>query len=258
MMSAAMTANTPLTGILSALKSVFQKHSHAQTDRHSGLSAAFGLWASHDSNQTGNLLTDMEDAVFTDLLKGMKLKGKQVAYVGCGNGRQWPRLQKAKPASITGFDLSAVKLRRLEQKFPKAQTYQLTDSFFSDVADNRYDLIILDLSIPQFSDVKCMLGDMCRILKPGGDILITDFYPGPAIAGSLSNIADILIDNGFNPILQSERRIDETVKHYYEAKNAMSVYDEFKGAVIAHGIHLNEAVFANANSYKATFIDEPR
>jgi hypothetical protein len=39
-------------------------------------------------------------------------------------------------------------------------------------------------------------------------------------------------------VRKQEKIVDESVKHYYAAKNALPVYEKFKGSRIIYGIHL--------------------
>jgi len=50
-------------------------------------------------------------------------------------------------------------------------------------------------------------------------------------------IKAILSKNNFRVINEIEKRVDETVRHYYQVQNAMHVYEKFKGFPIIYGIH---------------------
>jgi ubiquinone/menaquinone biosynthesis C-methylase UbiE len=266
MSTATVTAN-PLNSLLTVLKKAFKGgYMPARPDD------AFDLWVDFEDNQPGNLVLDLDSALFNELLKEIELKGRQVADIGCGTGRHWPKLLKAKPAAVTGFDVSAGRLKRLEQKFPKAQTNQVIDNLFADIASETYDVIVSNLTIAHIQYMEEALTNWCRILKPESDIIITDFHPDTLATGGrhtfrynahgiavqsfvhdINDIAAILLKNGFTIVNKLELKIDKTVKRYYEAKDALSEYEKFKDSPVVYGIHLKRG-----GGYNITLTDDPK
>src|ERR1700761_9096408 len=130
---------SPFNTVINALKRIIHRHPQA---KEKGSVEAYDLWAESYDTQPGNLMLDMDEAVFAELVSEIDLTGKQIADIGCGTGRHWPLMYKRNPEGITGFDVSAGMLKRLEQKFPLAQTNQITDNLFSDVRNASYDVIV--------------------------------------------------------------------------------------------------------------------
>jgi ubiquinone/menaquinone biosynthesis C-methylase UbiE len=244
----------PLNTVINSLKRIIHPHSEA---KEKGSVEAYDLWSESYDAQPGNLMLDMDEALFAELANEIDLKGKQVADIGCGTGRHWPRIFKGKPKTVTGFDVSAGMLRRLEQKFPQAQTNQITDNLFSDIADASYDVIVSTLTVAHIEHIEEALQAWCRILKNEGDIIITDFHPNALAFGGkrtfshnnnaiaiqnfvhyVYDIEGVLLQHGFHIVNKLEKKVDESVKHYYEAKNALPVYEKFKDSRIIYGIHL--------------------
>ncbi|WP_214073076.1 class I SAM-dependent methyltransferase [Mucilaginibacter sp. dw_454] len=247
---------------VSSLVSAFKKLMHlgGSPVQEKPSAEAYDIWAESYDVQPGNLMIDMDEEVFGELLAELNLKGKQVADIGCGTGRHWPKLFKSEPATLTGFDVSAGMLRRLEEKFPQAKTYQITDNFFKDIADASYDAIVSTLTVAHIENLEEALDAWCRMLKPDSDIIITDFHPNALAFGgkrtfkhnsdsiSIQNFVHYVYDiermlakHGFRTVNKLEKIIDESVKHYYEAKNALPVYEKFKDARIIYGIHLTRS-----------------
>jgi ubiquinone/menaquinone biosynthesis C-methylase UbiE len=237
---------------------VKQRFFHSPT-KEKGSVEAYDIWSVNYDDQPGNLMLDLDDTLFSDLLRGLNLAKKKVADIGCGTGRHWDKLLKHKPKSLTGFDVSAGMLKRLEQKFPEAQTYQITDNLFADVHDQSYDVIISTLTIAHIKNIEEALQAWCRILKPGGDIIITDFHPSTLAYGGkrtfkhhnkqivvqnyvhqLSDIKEIMLNNNCTLIAHEEVKIDEKVKHYYANQNALHVYESYKGFPIIYGLHFKK------------------
>src|SRR5471030_2852942 len=81
---------------------------------------AYDLWAENYDNQPGNLMLDLDEIVFGRLLANVDIKNKRVADIGCGTGRHWGKILKQQPQQLSGFDVSAGMLRKLQMKFPQA------------------------------------------------------------------------------------------------------------------------------------------
>ena len=221
---------------------------------------AYNLWSTSYDHQPGNLMLDLDEEIFSDLLSPIHLKNKVVADIGCGTGRHWPKILSQSPAQLTGCDVSEGMLRELNQKFPQARTIQITDNFLSCFADKSCDLIISTLTIAHIENIREVLEAWSRVLKNNSDLIITDFHPSALSSGgkrtfqhkhsqiairnfvhSIDTIKDILFEQGFKVIREEERLVDESVKHYYEKQNALHVFEKFKGMPIIYGIHLRRS-----------------
>lgn len=221
---------------------------------------AYDLWSANYDAQPGNLMLDLDELLFTKLLSHIDIKDKNVADIGCGTGRHWPALLKEKPAGLTGFDVSPGMLEKLRAKFPGAVAHTITDNDFLDVRDTSFDVIISTLTVAHIDDIDEALEAWCRLLKYDGDIILTDFHPDILAFGGkrtfshqntqiavknfvhpISLIEKIMLRNGFAVAHEEEKKIDESVKHYYTAQNALHVYEKFKGFPVIYGIHFRRA-----------------
>ncbi|QEC80052.1 class I SAM-dependent methyltransferase [Mucilaginibacter ginsenosidivorax] len=218
---------------------------------------AYDLWASDYDMQPGNLMLHLDGILFKGLLEGLELNGKLVADIGCGTGRQWPAIFNKKPAALTGFDVSAGMLKKLKDKYPDAYIRKITNNLFSDVADASFDIIVSTLTVAHIEDIDEAMHAWSRLLKAGGEIIITDFHPHTLASGGkrtfkhgnrlmavrnyihpIFTIKEALISNGFKLITQQEIKIDETMKLFYADANALHVYEKYLGFPVIYGIHL--------------------
>ena len=218
---------------------------------------AYDIWAENYDQQPGNLMLDLDEVLFPKLINNSIITGKQVADIGCGTGRHWNKLFALNPARLTGFDTSGGMLSRLQQKFPEADTYQITEDLFTGIPDGSFDTIVSTLTVAHIPNIQTALQAWIRILKTGGDIAITDFHPHTLANGGkrtfkhgrdfiavenfvhpVSLIKNLLLDNGFTLVAEEEIKIDESMKHYYADKNALHVYEKYKGFPIIYGLHL--------------------
>lgn len=220
---------------------------------------AYDTWAATYDSQPGNLMLDLDASIFSELLGGISLGGKTVADIGCGTGRHWKMIYDLHPARLTGFDISAGMLAQLSLKYPNAVVHQIADNRFTQIADAAFDCLVSTLTIAHISVIEEAIAAWCRMLKRGGDIIITDFHPALLQRGGKRSFSHegktVNVRNYAHPIAEVERifdrygcrvekriekYIDENVRHYYEAKQAPDVYERFKGAPVIYGLRLKK------------------
>jgi len=245
--------------LIRTLKKFLPRNPFSSQAREGGVVEAYNLWAENYDSQPGNLMLDLDAIIFSKLLDGLRLKDKQAADIGCGTGRHWPRILAENPAALTGFDVSPGMLSKLRIKYPKADTAVITNNRFHAIADQSYDVILSTLTVAHIRDIEEALRAWCRILRDGGDIIITDFHPDALAMGGkrtfshkngtrtvqnfvhpVEMIKDILLGNGFDVAAEQERRVDDSVRHYYQEQNALHVYEKFKDCPIIYGLHFKK------------------
>lgn len=246
--------------VIKTLKKYIKQYAFSPPVKEKEVVEAYDLWSENYDSQPGNLMLDLDESLFSKLLKQVDLKEKLVADIGCGTGRHWAKILKELPAGLTGFDVSPGMLGKLKEKFPAAHTRLITDNRFSPIEDHSYDVIVSTLTVAHIDNIEEALEAWCRMLKYKGDIIVTDFHPDALAFGgkrtfshqktqiavrnfvhSTNTIKEILLRNDFCLICEDERIIDEQVKHYYTEKNANHVYEKFKGFPIIYGMHLRRA-----------------
>lgn len=218
---------------------------------------AYDLWASDYDKQPGNLMLHLDKRLFENLIENIDFKGKQIADIGCGTGRQWPAIFSKDPAGLTGFDVSGGMLDKLKDKYPSSQTRLIKNNAFADVPDAAFDIIVSTLTVAHIEHIEEALQAWCRMLKPDSDIIITDFHPHTLASGGkrtfkhrntlmavrnyvhpIYSIKDVLLKNNFQVVSQLEIKIDDSMKPFYEKANAMHVYEKYYGFPVIYGIHL--------------------
>lgn len=246
--------------MIKTLKRYFNRHAIASPVNEKDVVEAYDLWAANYDSQPGNLMLDLDEFLFNNLLGNIDINNKNIADIGCGTGRHWPNIFDEKPASVTGFDVSPGMLEKLKLKFPGAQTEVITDNLFNKIEDQAFDVIISTLTVAHIENIEEALLAWCRILSSNGDIIITDFHPDILAVGGkrtfshqnsriavrnfvhpTATIRDILLRNNFNMVGHEELHIDESVKHYYRQQNALAVYEKFKGFPVIYGMHFRRA-----------------
>jgi ubiquinone/menaquinone biosynthesis C-methylase UbiE len=220
---------------------------------------AYDFWSVSYDSQPGNLMLDLDEMIFTDLIKNIDLKNKRVADIGCGTGRHWQKIYEKNPAIVMGFDVSAGMLHQLMGKFPFAITQLTTDNLLKTLPDSFADCLVTTLTIAHIKSIEEAIASWSRVLKNGGDLVITDFHPSMLARGGkrsfrhetrslsvinyihpLEKVKKIFNKYGLAVIKEVERKVNEEVRPYYEAQNALPVYDRFKGMPIIYGLHLKK------------------
>lgn len=220
---------------------------------------AYDRWAADYDDQPGNLMIDLDEQVFSALLSGTALTGKYVADIGCGTGRHWNKILDGMPKSLTGFDVSAGMLEQLRIKFPGAVCHVVKDHLLPEMRDNAADLLISTLTIAHIDNIIGMFAEWNRILKPGAEVLLTDYHPEALARGArrtfrtngkhhsivnhvyyLETVRSVAQSNGLMVVRLEERLIDDSVKHYYESQGALELFRRFQQVPIIYGMQLKK------------------
>jgi ubiquinone/menaquinone biosynthesis C-methylase UbiE len=243
--------------MIETIRSLLNKTAFKNTPKSS--IQAYEIWSETYDKQPGNLMLDLDEKIFADLIETIDLKNKGIADIGCGTGRHWEKLYKKQPAFVMGFDVSTGMLRQLLRKYPAALTHHTTDNLMKQIPDNFVDCLVTTLTIAHIEDIEEGISAWSRVVKQNGDLVITDFHPEMLARGgkrsfrqgnrslsvknfihSLEKLERILTKYNFSIVKRVERKVDEKVKNYYESQQAVSVYNRFFGTPVIYGIHLRK------------------
>lgn len=221
--------------------------------------SAYDLWAAGYDVQPGNLMLALDEEIFVELIKELSLPNKIIVDIGCGTGRHWKKILQHAPARMIGYDVSKQMLAKLVQKFPGAENYLAKGSRLPELSDASVDIIISTLTIAHIEDLENAMEEWNRVLKPGGNVLITDYHPEALAKGaqrtfiynrktisiknhihSINKINKIAEQLGYSTVRLMERIVDDSVKKYYEQQEAMTVYERFIDVPIIYGILLKK------------------
>jgi ubiquinone/menaquinone biosynthesis C-methylase UbiE len=230
---------------------------------------AYDIWSESYDNQPNNLMLALDGALCQELLATLPLTSKTIVDIGCGTGRHWPALFHRSPARLIGYDVSTGMLSRLKKKYPHAETRLLsgaalagatsTGVTLNGLADNSCDLVLSTLTIAHIPDLPAALTEWNRVLRPGSDMLITDYHPAALAKGGqrtfregerliavrnhiypISQLLSITYRLGLNEVTCIEKKIDESMRPWYEQQNALPLFRRFLGVPIIYGIHLKK------------------
>jgi len=220
---------------------------------------AYDLWSRLYDDQPGNLMLGLDEILVRDFFQQIKIKDKIIADIGCGTGRHWPKIFEKHPRQLTGFDVSEGMLEKLTQKFRDAKAYCIQNDKITELDNNSCDIIISTLTIAHIQNLQRAFSEWNRILKPGSDILITDYHPEALAKGGKRTFKHegktISVRNYIHPVGEvvaiaaqlhwkinrlTEIIIDDEMKPWYEKQDALNVFEKFKGTLIIYGVHLKK------------------
>jgi ubiquinone/menaquinone biosynthesis C-methylase UbiE len=104
--------------------------------------------------------------------------GKKVLDAACGPGK-YAEILLAQGASVTGFDLSPKMIAHaLERNQGKGEffVHDLSQAF-SMFSDESFDLALCALALDYVPDWSAPIREFCRVLKPGGYLVISCGHP---------------------------------------------------------------------------------
>ena len=241
--------------VFEKLQQYFSKHFFRSKDTEPEV--AYNLWAESYDSQPDNLMLALDEEVFSGLLNHINIKNKIIADVGCGTGRHWKKILDNEPKKLIGFDVSEEMLKMLQQKFPQAETHRLINNKLQQLKNESCDCIISTLTIAHIQNAEEAITEWNRALKPGGQMIITDYHPLALAKGgkrtfrhndqtvavknyvhTLENLKGIARQLDLQVLRLIEKSIDESAKPYYEKQNALPVFEIWKGVPIIYGMYL--------------------
>ena len=157
--------------------------------------AAYALWAASYPPHAHNPLMLAEERAMLALLPA-DLRGRAVLDAGCGSGRYLLHAARRNARRVLGVDLSSEMLARARSEL-KIENEQLRNehslnysqfSIFNSqfiqgslesipLRDKWADLTVCGLTIGHVERLDAALAELCRVTRPGGTILCSDFHP---------------------------------------------------------------------------------
>lgn len=140
-----------------------------------------------------------------------------------------------KPQKITGIDISDGMLEFGRKKIAALgldKTIQLVngDSETINFADNTFDAVTVAFGVRNFENLEKGLGEIKRVLKPGGKLVVLEFSkPKAPVMKQLYDVYMKVVAPGVGKIFSKNRSaykyLDESIKKFPEGKNFTSILD---------------------------------
>lgn len=159
-------------------------HPGVQVER-DATAAAYEQWAAR-YDDPGNGLFDLDEPVIEEILDGLvgsPQRRTEAVDVACGTGRLTARLV-ARGYSVTGIDASPAMLDVARgRRLPGAD---FLEGSFADlpVATDSADLAVCGLALTHVVDLRPAFAEFARVLRPGGQLVISDAHHDLVLLGS--------------------------------------------------------------------------
>lgn len=117
-------------------------------------------------------------------LIGMRMfppaEGMHLLDVGCGTGSFLELYEKA-GCLVSGIDSSSAMLEIAGRRLGNSADLRLGNAAEMPYADDTFNMVTASLILHELSPAVriAVVGEMIRVLKPDGRILVTDYNPGP-------------------------------------------------------------------------------
>ena len=115
------------------------------------------------------------------MLDGIETHGKRILDVGCGIGGPVFEMAHTFGAEVVGIDLELPLIERATaaaaaQGLSKQCTFQAVEAGPLLFPDESFDIVVSAGAITQIKDKAAVLGECCRVLRPGGYLSCYDWY----------------------------------------------------------------------------------
>jgi SAM-dependent methyltransferase len=139
-------------------------------------------YAPPEGAEAGAGIDDFGLALYAAVAAGSDLSGKQVLEVGCGRGGGAAFVfERFGVAAMTGVDLARTAIDRARRRYAKpGLTFLTGDAQSLPFPDETFDAVINVESSHCYPDMAAFLGEVRRVLRPGGQLLLADFRPTDA------------------------------------------------------------------------------
>jgi ubiquinone/menaquinone biosynthesis C-methylase UbiE len=153
--------------------------------------------------------------LYQHLTAGVDLKGRDVLEIACGRGGGASFIARyLKPASLTGIDIAAKAIEFCKRHYGTAGlTFARGDAEALDFGRAAFDAVINVESSHYYRSMPRFLGEVRRVLKPGGWFLFADFRKRE----EMSALRRQLVDAGFEIVREAD--ISDNILRALEVDN---------------------------------------
>lgn len=142
---------------------------------------AYEQWASSYDDEPRNGLFDLDEPVIQEILDA--LTPGDCVDAACGTGRL-ASLLVARGHRVVGVDGSVDMLDLARQRVP-GLVVAAGDLADLPLPDSAADLVVCGLALTHVDDLAPVFGEFARVLRPRGDLVISDVHPDLVLLGSV-------------------------------------------------------------------------
>lgn len=125
----------------------------------------------YDQSYDGRFVKCMYPEIVTG---AMQIPGERLLDVGCGNGNVINLLMKQRQGTYYGVDLSPAMIDEAKKRLPANVVLEIADVVHLPFEDDFFDGLICNASFHHYQEPERAVGEMRRVLKPGGYLILGD------------------------------------------------------------------------------------
>jgi ubiquinone/menaquinone biosynthesis C-methylase UbiE len=110
------------------------------------------------------------------------LRGKTILDLACGTGR-WLEILLRQGAAGVGIDCSTSMLRTARQKSAIASQLAHANCEMLPFRSESFDLAVCSFALGHIRELGCLVRELAYVMKPGGEVFITDLHPDACARG---------------------------------------------------------------------------
>lgn len=143
----------------------------------------YRLW-SRRYDEGHNRAFDFDQPIVTEIIDAVP--AGIALDAACGTGR-YAELLAARGHRVIGVDGSADMLTHAKARVPAAG-FQLGELDRLPLADDSVDLVVCALALTHVRDLGPVVAEFGRVLRPGGQLVMSDMHPDNVARGSIPNL----------------------------------------------------------------------
>lgn len=239
------------------INKILNKLRKKKTVRRLSSENAYKMWSTFYDDQPDNVVLYLEEKLFSEMFSEINAAGKEILDIGCGTGRHWKEILDHKPLKLTGVDNSKEMIEKLKMKYNDAEVFVSENNSLKNFKDSSFDIIISTLTIGHINNIGEYFREWKRVLKPKGELLITDFHPKAFSTGmkrsfvfnkevievenylyTLNYLTGIFTGLNWEIVSIREKIIDDDVRELFIKQNYVNAFNKYKGTSLILGLHL--------------------
>lgn len=230
------------------LRRRFEAHPVRTLDPRSG----YDRWASQYVDEDNPVLS-LACSALHKLLP--EVTGKRVLDAGCGAGRVIQLIAQRDATCVVGIDFSLNMLHSARQQLPPLFCTKLAGAevLALPFTGESFEVVVSSFVMGYVQDLDRAIGELARVTRSGGTLLISDFHPFGHLLGWNRSFLELhdgkleefcirhhlhLHEDYFRAIKKAhlrveelrEPRIDESVKYFFDrTRKGLEAYEKFNG-----------------------------
>lgn len=142
---------------------------------------AYEQWSASYDDVPRNGLFDLDEPVIEEILDG--LSPGVAVDAACGTGRL-ASLLLARGHRVVGVDGSVDMISRARDRVP-GLAVAVGDLAHLPLPDDSADVVVCGLALTHVDNLAPVFADLARVLRPGGDVVVSDVHPDLVLLGSV-------------------------------------------------------------------------